>query len=85
MLDTKSITGRHIGLFLFGCFLFCYPVLTIFNLPLRLFGIPLLFLYLFIAWSVLIVFIVFCAKFPDSVHPPEPEAEENRLTPPGLT
>ena len=66
MLDNRSITGRYIGLFLLGCFLFCYPVLTIFNLPYCLLGIPLFFFYLFTAWSVLIIFIIFCTKIPDT-------------------
>jgi hypothetical protein len=60
MLDNRSITGRYIGLFLLGCFGFSYPVLTIFNLPGIMFGIPLFFFYIFTAWSVLIVFILFC-------------------------
>ena len=45
MLKNRSITGRYIGLFLFGCFLFSYPVLTLFNLPDCVLGIPLFFLY----------------------------------------
>lgn len=66
MLDNRSITGRYIGLFLLGCFLFCYPVLTIFNLPYCLFGIPLFFFYLFTAWTVLIIFIIFCTNISDT-------------------
>ena len=79
MLDNRSLTGRYIGLFLFGFFLFSYPVLTIFNLPYRLFGIPLLFFYIFTAWSVLIIFIIFCGKIPDKVHSAEPDTAGNNL------
>jgi len=77
VLDSRSITGRYIGLFLLGCFLFCYPVLTIFNLPYRLFGIPLLFFYLFAVWSLLISLIVFCAKISDTVYPPGADTAGN--------
>ena len=79
MLDNRSITGRYIGLFLFGCFLFCYPVLTIFNLEEDLFGIPVLFFYMFTAWSLLIVFIVLCGKIPDKFNPSEPDIAGNEL------
>ncbi|MBC8438310.1 MAG: hypothetical protein H8D87_01295 [Deltaproteobacteria bacterium] len=79
MLDNRSMTGRYIGLFLLGCFLFSYPVLTLFNLEVRLFGIPLFFFYVFTAWSVLILFIIFCGKIPDMVHPSEPDSAGNNL------
>jgi len=79
MFDNRSLTGRYFGLFLFGLFLFCYPVLTIFNLPISLFGIPLFFFYIFTAWSVLIVFIIFCGKIPDTIHSSEPDTVENNL------
>ena len=69
MLDDRSITGRYLGLFLLGCFLFSYPILTIFNLPGRLFGIPLFFLYLFAAWLVLIVLVLIFGKPSDTVDP----------------
>ncbi|MBT3387965.1 MAG: hypothetical protein HN417_08530 [Desulfobacula sp.] len=79
MLENKSITGRYVGLFLFGCFLFSYPVLTLFNLEKNLFGIPLFFFYIFTAWSVLILFIIFCGKIPDTVYPSESDTAGNDL------
>ncbi|CCK78286.1 MULTISPECIES: hypothetical protein [Desulfobacula] len=77
MLDSRSIKERYIGLFLFACFLFCYPVLTIFNLPIRLFGIPLFFLYIFTAWSALIFFIIFFGKIPETFHLTKPDTPAN--------
>ena len=62
MPDNRSKSGRFVGLFLLGGFLFSYPVLTLFNLEDRLFGIPLLFFYLFFAWMVLIIFTIACGK-----------------------
>ncbi len=73
MPDNKSINGRYAGLFLLGCFLFSYPVLTLFNLDTRLLGIPLFFFYIFLTWSVLIVFIMVCGKIPEAFKPRDPE------------
>jgi hypothetical protein len=83
MRDNTSINGRYTGLFLLGLFLFSYPVLTLFNQPTCLFGIPLFFLYIFTAWSVLIVLIVFCGKFSKPVHPLKSDTSENKITPSG--
>jgi hypothetical protein len=43
-----------IALFLLGAFLFLPPFFLIFDRPVRLLGIPLLYLYLFLAWALLI-------------------------------
>jgi hypothetical protein len=40
--------------FLLGCLLFNYPLLYLFNINDRLFGIPLLYIYVFTAWGLLI-------------------------------
>ena len=45
---------RLMALFLLGLLLFNYPVLALFNLPQTLFGIPLLYFHLFVAWAALI-------------------------------
>jgi hypothetical protein len=37
-----------------GTVLFNYPILALFNHPDTLFGVPLLYAYLFIAWAALI-------------------------------
>jgi hypothetical protein len=70
MLESKPITGRYVGLFLLGCFLFSYPVLTIFNLDTRLFGIPLFFISIFFAWFVSIIFIVLSMVIPEKTQGP---------------
>ena len=46
---------RLVGLFLLGCVLFNYPLLSLFNLKIMVFGVPLLFFYVFIGWTVLIL------------------------------
>ncbi len=45
---------RLVALFLLGCLLFTYPVLSLFTGGAQVLGIPLLYLYLLIAWGALI-------------------------------
>ncbi|MDF3010652.1 MAG: hypothetical protein K0S03_1448 [Burkholderiales bacterium] len=45
---------RLIGLCLLGFVLFNYPILALFNLPATVFGIPVLYAWIFFAWAVLI-------------------------------
>lgn len=83
MLDNRTISGRYTGLFIVGCFLFSYPVLTLFNLPDPLFGIPLFFFYIFTAWAVLIGFIIFCGKIPEPFQTKDRERFGDNSTPSG--
>jgi hypothetical protein len=54
-MTRDKLKGRRlIGVFLLGCVLFNYPILSLFNLKAYLFGIPILFVYLFTAWAGLI-------------------------------
>ena len=48
---------RLVGLFLLGCLLFSYPLLALFNVRATVFGIPLLYAYLFAAWALLIFLV----------------------------
>jgi len=45
---------RLVALFLLGCLLFNYPLLSLFAGNTRLWGLPLLYLYVFAAWAVII-------------------------------
>jgi hypothetical protein len=45
---------RLVAAFLFGCLLFNYPLLSLFDSGGTLFGIPLLYAYVFVAWAGLI-------------------------------
>ena len=52
------IAQRLVALFVLGCLLFSYPLLSLFNTGGTLWGIPLLYIYLFSAWGVLIALMV---------------------------
>ena len=45
---------RLIALFLLGLVLLNYPILSLLNIDIRLFGFPLLYLYIFSTWGLLI-------------------------------
>lgn len=49
---------RLVALFVFGCLLFSYPLLALFNTGGTVFGIPMLYAYLFGVWIGLIVLMV---------------------------
>jgi len=53
-----SIKGQRLtALFLLGCLLFNDPVLSLFSNGTDILGIPLLYAYLFAAWTILIALI----------------------------
>ena len=49
-----SIGHRLLAVFALGCVLLNAPLLKIFDEPVTVFGMPLLYLYVFCAWFVLI-------------------------------
>jgi hypothetical protein len=57
MTKTSRRGPRLVGLFLLGCLLFNYPMLALFNVRANVFGIPLLYAYLFAAWALLIALV----------------------------
>jgi hypothetical protein len=58
--DRKS--QRFVALCMLGILLFNYPVLAIFNVPGWLFGVPVLYAYMFAAWALLIVLMALVAR-----------------------
>ncbi|MCC5857985.1 MAG: hypothetical protein JJT90_07510 [Ectothiorhodospiraceae bacterium] len=46
---------RLVALFVVGCLLFSYPLMDLFSGDGRLFGLPVLWLYVFIAWFLVII------------------------------
>ena len=48
---------RLVGLFLLGCLLFNFPLLALFNVRATVFGVPVVYAYLFGAWALLIALV----------------------------
>ena len=57
MITEPTRTKRLIGLFLLGYLLFSPPIISLFNRPQMILGIPLLYGYIFAAWVLLIVLV----------------------------
>lgn len=53
---------RLVGLFLLGSVVFNYPLLSLFNLKTRILGMPLLIIYIFSAWVLLILLAALTTK-----------------------
>ena len=53
---------RLAALCMLGMVLFNFPVLALFNVPQTLFGVPLLYAYIFIAWAGLIGLMALVAE-----------------------
>jgi hypothetical protein len=56
---------RLAGLFLLGCLLFNFPLLALFNVRATVFGVPLLYAYLFAAWGLVIALVAVVMERPD--------------------
>lgn len=70
-MNVDGAKGRRlVGVFLLGFVLLNYPILSLFNLEKLLFGIPLLYCYMFFVWSALIGLIVFITSLPDKSNTP---------------
>lgn len=54
MVRRGLIGERLIGLFLFGLLLFMPPLISVFDKARLVAGVPLLYLYLFLVWALLI-------------------------------
>ena len=68
------IKSRRLAIvFMLGVILFNYPVLSLFNVPRFLFGIPLLYLYLFGTWVLLILLTVTISI--TNIKPPRPPSQ----------
>lgn len=64
-MTREKINGRRlVGLFLLSVLLFNYPLICLFNRPILIMGIPVLYLYLFGAWTLIIILmlIISCSK-----------------------
>lgn len=56
---------RLAALSMLGALLFNFPLLALFNVPGTLFGIPVLYAYIFAAWAGMIALMARCADAED--------------------
>lgn len=62
MSDFESRSQRFVALCMLGVLLFNYPVLALFNVSGVIFGIPVLYAYIFVAWAALIALMAFVSE-----------------------
>ena len=62
MRKSASKTARLLCLFALGCLLFNYPLLALFSRVTQVFGIPLLYVYIFGAWALFIGLLAFVVE-----------------------
>jgi hypothetical protein len=59
---TSLVAQRLAALFLLGCILFNFPILALFNRSGAVFGVPVLYAWLFGAWAALIALMAWVAE-----------------------
>lgn len=75
---------RWVALFLLGGLAFSPPLLFIFSADAAVFGIPVLYVYLFVAWGALIALTAIVAKrLHRAEKPARRDPKSARDTPPG--
>ena len=62
MTTETTRAKRLIGLFLLGYLLFNHPIISLFNQPQMVLGIPLLYGYIFSVWVLLIVLMALIVR-----------------------
>ena len=62
MSELESRGQRFVAVCLIGLLLFNYPLLALFNVAGTVFGVPVLYVYVFIAWAALIALMAFVAE-----------------------
>ena len=62
MISSSGRTKRLTGLFLLGYLLFDHPLISLFDRPTLVLGIPLLYAYIFGVWMLLIILVAWIAS-----------------------
>jgi len=63
-MNRHTLTGqRLLALFFIGCLLLNFPILSLFSTEGMVWGIPLLYVYLFLAWGLLIALMALVIEF----------------------
>ena len=61
-MDEKGKEQRFLALCMLGVVLFNFPVLALFNVGGSVFGIPILYAYIFAAWALVIALMYWLAE-----------------------
>jgi hypothetical protein len=61
-VSEESKSQRFVALCMLGMVLFNFPVLALFNVGGTLFGVPVLYAYLFMAWAALIALMALVSE-----------------------
>ena len=61
-MDDKGKEQRFVALCMLGVVLFNFPVLALFNVGGSIFGIPILYAYIFAAWALVIALMCWLAE-----------------------
>ncbi|MFC5302891.1 hypothetical protein [Azospira restricta] len=62
-MQRSTLSGqRLVVIFMVGCFLFNYPLLSLFDRARTLFDAPLVFVYLFAVWAALIALMAWVVE-----------------------
>ncbi|HYL88327.1 MAG TPA: hypothetical protein VEU32_06125 [Burkholderiales bacterium] len=62
MRDDRNKEPRFVALCMLGLVLFNFPVLALFNVGGNVFGVPVLYAYIFAAWALVIVLLYWVAE-----------------------
>ena len=76
MRRPARLTEWSVAAFLIGFMAFSPPILAIFGAEVMVFGLPLLYLYLFVTWALLILSVAWIAGF--GIGSPSDQAERDR-------
>jgi hypothetical protein len=86
MIRSNRTQEQLVALFVLGALLLLPPLLAIFNRPVRVLGVPVLYLYLFVAWAAVIGLTAAVARRIGAAQssggtgaaPPDPTAAEGQ-------
>jgi|GEM_PF-1492901 len=76
------VAERSIGLFLLGVVAFSPPLVAVFAGTRFVFGIPILYLYVFAAWAVIVALLALIARRVEAAMHSPPDADAPRAGPP---
>lgn len=80
MTTLEKINEQSLALFLLGLLLFNPPLLWLFSVDGFVFGVPILYVYIFLAWVAFIALMAIRARHAETIH--ASRAESQSASPP---